>query len=82
MSLTLSVGWSRRMTDQTTDETPYVIIPFFAAVRGSVRARTPPRRSDKVRNTGNATFQQQQNYPSRSVLYGSEKAGVTTKDHD
>ena len=32
--------------------TPQVITPLFAAVRGSVGVRTPPRGSDGVRSTG------------------------------
>jgi len=38
-------------TDQTPRTTPYAITPFFAAIRGSVRVRTPPPRwSDRVRS--------------------------------
>ena len=39
-----------RPTPQTN--TPQVITPLFAAVRGSVGVRTPPRGSDGVRSTG------------------------------
>jgi len=30
---------------------PQVITPFFAAVRGSIRVRTPPRKSDRISST-------------------------------
>ena len=40
--------------------------PFFTAVRGSVRVRTLPRGSDRVRSTGHCHFQKK--IPLGSVL--------------
>jgi len=48
------------------DNPLYVITPFFAAVRGSVRVRTPLRGSDRVRSTGYCQFWK--HYPPGSVL--------------
>ena len=41
-----------KVTDQPQDKTLCVMTSLFAAVRGSVRVRTPPLLLDRVRSTG------------------------------
>ena len=41
---------------------------FFAAIRGSVRVRTPPRGSDRVRSTGWCQFSKKKSPPSSVLL--------------
>jgi len=45
------VPGAQQVSDQPSSprQTPYVITPFIAVVRGSVRVTTPPRRWDRVR---------------------------------
>ena len=46
----------RRCLTYPPDNHPQVIKPLFAAVRGSVWVRTPPRGSDRVRSTSQCQF--------------------------